>query len=545
MRLVAVDNHGERIYRVSVQQDVELHQVVPAVFARGVVEARISAAHGLEAVIEVEHDFGERQVVLEDDLRLVDVFHCLELAALLVAECHERTHEFLGRKDLRFHVGFLDVVVAACVGELGRALDFHHRAVAHVHVVFHVRHSRDDVHVEFAVEAFLHDFHVQQPEEPGTEAKAQCLGGFRFPADGRIVQAEFLEGFAQVLVVFRVDGVDAGIDHRQDVFVARERLGGRVRGVGERVADFHVTDGLHVREHVAHHAFGEFFARVAAHAEGSDFGHHVLGAGLHHLDLHAGTEGAFHDADVVDDAAVGVVHRVENKGLERLAAVTRGGGNLVDDLVEHLLHVEARLCRNAGNLLGVVAQEVAHEFGDMVGLCARQVHLVEYRDDGQVVFDGEVEVRKRLRLDALTRVHHEDCPFACGERAAHFVREVDVPRGIDHVQDVFLAVLFVDHADGVRLDGDAPLAFEVHVVQQLVRHLVLRDGPGQLDHAVGERGFAVVNVGDNAEISDIVVLRHRIFNRLFFNECKYRNPAPFFESLGDKARKNNYILLTF
>ena len=56
---------------------------------------------------------------------------------------------------------------------------------------------------------------------------------------------------------------------------------------------------------------------------------------------------------------------------------------------------------------------------------------------------------------------------------------------------------------------DAPLAFQVHVVQELVRHFVLRDGPGQFDHAVGEGRLAVVNVGDNAEISDIVVLRHK------------------------------------
>ena len=545
MRLVAVDNHREGVHRIAVQQDVEFHEVVPAVFARGVVEARVTAAHGLKAVVEVEHDFGERQVVLEDDLRLVDVFHRLEFAALLVAESHECAHEFLGRKYLRLNVGFLDVVVAASVGELGGAFYFHHRAVAHVHVVFHVRHRRDDVHVEFAVEAFLHDFHVQQSEEPGAEPESERFRSFGLPAQCGVVQAELLEGFTQVLVVFRVDGVDAGINHRQDILVARKRFSGRVCRVGKRIADFHVANGLHVREHVAHHAFRKFFARVAAHAERADFGHHVLAAGLHHADFHAGLERAFYNADVVDDAAVTIVDRVENECLQGLSAIARGGGDFVDDLVEHLFHVQAGLGGNARNFFGVVAQEVAHEFGDVVGLCARQVHLVEYGDNREVVFDGEVEVRQRLRLDALACVHHEDRAFACGKRAAHFVREVDVPRGIDHVQDVFLAVLFVDHADGVRLDGDAPLAFEVHVVQQLVRHLVLGDGLGQFDHAVGERGFAVVNVGDNAEISDIVVLRHRIFVRLFFYECKYRNPASFFELSGDKARKNNYILLTF
>ena len=504
-----MDNHREGVHRVAVQQDVELHEVVPAVFARSVVEACVAAAHGLQTVVEVEHDFGEGEVVLKNHLFFVEVFHGLEFAALFFAERHERTHEFLGRKDLRLYIRFFDVVVAACVGELRGAFDFHHRAVAHVHVVFHVRYGRDDVHVEFAVEAFLHNFHVQESEESGAEAETERFGGFGFPTQCRVVQAELFQCFAQVLVVFWVNGVDAGIDHRQDILVTRKRLGGGVCGIGQCVADFHVANRLDVCEHVADHAFGEFVARVATHTEGTDFGHHVFGAGLHHLDLHAGTDGAFYDADVVDHAAVGIVHGVKNQRLERVACVALGGRNLVDNLVEYLLHVQAGLGRNARNLFGVVTEKVAYELSHMVGLRTRQVHLVEHRNDFEVVFESEVEVRKCLGFDSLAGVHHENGSFASGKRAADFVGKVHVSRRIDHVQDVFLAVFFVHHADGVCLDGNAAFAFKVHVVQELVRHLVFRNRLGQFDHAVGKRRFTVVNVGDDAEISDIVVLRHR------------------------------------
>ena len=106
-------------------------------------------------------------------------------------------------------------------------------------------------------------------------------------------------------------------------------------------------------------------------------------------------------------------------------------------------------------------------------------------------------------------VHDENGAFASGEGTADFVSKVHVPRRIDHVQDVFLAVFFVHHADGVSLDGNAAFAFKVHVVQELVGHLVFRDRLGQFDHAVCKCRFTVVNVGDDAEISDIVVLRHR------------------------------------
>ena len=56
--LVAVDNHGECIDRVAVQEDVELDEVVASVFAWRVVEACVATAERFKAVVEVEHDFG-------------------------------------------------------------------------------------------------------------------------------------------------------------------------------------------------------------------------------------------------------------------------------------------------------------------------------------------------------------------------------------------------------------------------------------------------------------------------------------------------------
>ena len=375
-------------------------------------------------------------------------------------------------------------------------------------MVFHVRHGRDDVHVEFAVQSFLHDFHVQKSEEARAEAKAERFGSFRFPAEGGVVEAELFKGFAQVLVVFRVDGVDTRVDHREHVLVARERFFGRISGIGKRIADLHVANRLHVGEHVADHAFGEFRARVAAHAECTDFRDYIFAARLHHADFHARLECAFDDADVVDDATVGIVNGVKDEGLERLAGIALGGRDFIDNLVEYLFHVEARLGGNAWDLVRVVAEQVTNELCHVIGLCTRKVYFVQNRDDREVVFNRKVEVRKRLGFDALACIHHEDCTFACGEGTADFVSEVHVPRRIDHVQNVFFTVFFVDHADGVSLDGNAAFAFQIHVVQELVHHFVFGNSLGQFNHSVGQGGFAVIDVGDNAKITDIVVLRH-------------------------------------
>ena len=59
-------------------------------------------------------------------------------------------------------------------------------------------------------------------------------------------------------------------------------------------------------------------------------------------------------------------------------------------------------------------------------------------------------------------------------------------------------------ADRLRLDGDAALALDVHRVEHLLDHVALGDGAGRLDQPVGERRFAMVDMGDDGEIADIV-----------------------------------------
>ena len=77
-------------------------------------------------------------------------------------------------------------------------------------------------------------------------------------------------------------------------------------------------------------------------------------------------------------------------------------------------------------------------------------------------------------------------------------------RGVDEVELVFDAVVGgVREADGVALDGDAPLPFDVHGVQDLVPELAFSHHAGPLDEAVRQGGLAVVDMGDDAEVADV------------------------------------------
>jgi hypothetical protein len=81
--------------------------------------------------------------------------------------------------------------------------------------------------------------------------------------------------------------------------------------------------------------------------------------------------------------------------------------------------------------------------------------------------------------------------------------EVHVPRRVDEVEHEPLGLpapgrgVVVEDGHGRRLDRDPPLALQVHVVEDLLLELPLRDGAGPHQQAVGQGALAVVDVGDD------------------------------------------------
>jgi len=213
---------------------------------------------------------------------------------------------------------------------------------------------------------------------------------------------------------------------------------------------------------------------------------------------------AVEDAEIGDDAAEGVEHRVEDQRLQRRALVARGSGNAVYDRFQHLFDAQSRLARCQQNILLPASYEVDHLILHLVDHRRVHVDLVQHGDDLQIVSHGQIEVRDGLRLNALRGVDHQQRPFARGDGARHLVGEVHVPRGVDQVERVSLSVAGrVLHLDGMALDGDALFAFEVHVIEHLRLHFALVQRVGLFQQPVGERRFAVVDMGYDAEIADV------------------------------------------
>jgi len=77
-------------------------------------------------------------------------------------------------------------------------------------------------------------------------------------------------------------------------------------------------------------------------------------------------------------------------------------------------------------------------------------------------------------------------------------------RRIDEVQFKFLtAFARIGQVNRLTFDGNASFSLDIHIVQDLVTELPCINEVCMLDEAVGKRGFTVVNVGNNAEISNL------------------------------------------
>ena len=102
-----------------------------------------------------------------------------------------------------------------------------------------------------------------------------------------------------------------------------------------------------------------------------------------------------------------------------------------------------------------------------------------------------------------------------------------MPRGINQVQLIGLAVVrLVVERNGLRLDGDAALALDRIVVQHLRLHLALFQATTDLDEAIRQRRFTVIDMGDDAEVTDVLLFHGNAAGYGDKMAAKYSGLAP-------------------
>ena len=202
-------------------------------------------------------------------------------------------------------------------------------AVVHRDVVDDVGLGRDEVEVELALEPLADDLEVQQAEEAAAEAEAERHRGLGLVDERGVVELELVEGLAQVGVVGAVER-DTG-PRRPSAWgrcSRRAPSARRLGRVGDGVADPGLAHVLHAGDEVADLADAQALAGHRLGGDDADLEQLVGGPRRHHHDALARVEVAVDDPDVGDDAAVGVVDRVEDHRAGRGVGVADRGRDL-------------------------------------------------------------------------------------------------------------------------------------------------------------------------------------------------------------------------
>ena len=177
--------------------------------------------------------------------------------------------------------------------------------------------------------------------------------------------------------------------------------------------------------------------------------------------------------------------------------------NIRHNALKNFFNVGAHLRGNFRRVLRRNADDILNFVLGALRVCTRQVNFVDDRQHLQIVLDCEIGVCERLCFDALCGIDNENSAFACRQGAGYLIVKVDVTRRVDEIHLIGLAVRgIIVHANRARLDGNAALALQIHTVQQLALHFALGNGMTFFQQAVSQRGFAVVDVRDDGEITD-------------------------------------------
>ena len=348
---------------------------------------------------------------------------------------------------------------------------------------------------------------MEQAEETAAEAIAQRRGSLRLEMERRVVDLQFFQGILDVLIFLTFGRVDPAVDHGLHTFISGQRLVCRVVCQRDGITYSGVRHLFDAGTDIADLAGAKLCALHRSGAIGTDLGHFVFLAGIHQADHIAFFDLPVKDPRVDHDPLVIVVVRVKDQRLKLPVLIALRRRDLMHDLLQKLIDAGALFRGHQRSIHGFHPDDILDLLFDLIRPRRRQVDLIQDRHDLEILIHSQIDIGQRLGLYALGGVHHEDGSLAGGQAPGDLICEVHMARGVDQVEDVFVSVLrLIDETGRLQLDGYTALPLQIHVVKELLPHVPLADETGPLYDPVRQCGFAVVDVRDDAEVSDVVLI---------------------------------------
>ena len=137
---------------------------------------------------------------------------------------------------------------------------------------------------------------------------------------------------------------------------------------------------------------------------------------------------------------------------------------------------------------------------------AGTVHLVDDHDGPQAQGQGLAGDELGLGHGAVEGIHHQQHGIHHAQDSLHLATEVGMAWSIHDVEAVAAPV----QGRGLGQDGDAPLPLLVIAVHgPFLDPLVVPEHVGALEQGVNQGGLAMIDVGDDGEVADLLERRHQ------------------------------------
>ena len=260
------------------------------------------------------------------------------------------------------------------------------------------------------------------------------------------------------------------------------------------------------------HALQAFEAEQLVDAPRGD-----LGVVVHHGNLHTGADFAVQNAPDAQTTCVVVIIQLRNLQLQRGVGIAAGRRRVFQNGFKQHAHIvfravffqtgkaaQTRCVHNREIQLLIACAQTVKQFKGLVNHPAsaggRFVNFVDNHNGTQAERKGFFGNEAGLRHRAFLRVHQQHHAIHHAEHALHFATEIGVSRGIDDVD----VVAFVFNGCVFGENGDAALFFKVVAVHHALFYLLIGAECARLaQKLIDERGFAVVNVGDDGDVADV------------------------------------------
>ena len=301
-----MDDDRKRVYRIAADQDIHLNHGRDPTPRKLIVQRCVAARDSLEAVVEVEHDLIQGQLVGDHHAGVRDVLEVLLPTALLFDQLQDAAHILFVRQNLGDDDGLFNHLDLGGIRPARRIINFTLGAIGQRDLVANAGRGSDEVEVVLALQPLLDNLQMEQPEESTAESKPQRHGTLRLEGEAGVVEPQLFKRIAQHRVLMRVHGIQPGEDHALDVFKARQRLGTGTLDLGDGVAHLGVGDVFDCRDEEPDLSGRKLIQRHWLGRHDAHGVHFELTSVRHDLDLHALAQLAVDDARQYYDAAISI-----------------------------------------------------------------------------------------------------------------------------------------------------------------------------------------------------------------------------------------------